>query len=347
MNRCPSGPRTRGFTLIELLVVIAIIGVLIGLLLPAVQAAREAARRAQCTNNLKQLALGAANYESSNGCMPQANFYGFNGGSQFSLSHWVRMAPFIEQGAAYNAANFFVGYDHASNTTVAGITVATLYCPSDPTAGSSAQVQDYPTSPPRPQGYSFYSGNAGPYNANGFQVVGGLGAMPGLAGRERGVIVDHGATVTIASITDGTSGTMIFSENGHGSLAAPNNAFYHYWNAGDIGVSLFEARFPPNAQRKYAGLPSYWTIVNARSFHPAGVNVSFCDGSVRFIKDSIDSWTVAPPAANGLPVGAVTVSPPPTGPADFGFDIGPGGKMGVWQKLSTRDGGEVVSSSDF
>src|SRR5246127_3428063 len=104
-----------GFTLIELLVVIAIIAVLIALLLPAVQSAREAARRAQCTNNLKQLGLATANYESTNISFPMAFFWqycalgvtcagtGANPDIGNGVGPMVVMLPYYEQSAAYNS----------------------------------------------------------------------------------------------------------------------------------------------------------------------------------------------------------------------------------------------------
>src|SRR3954447_11426174 len=162
----------RGFTLIELLVVIAIIAVLISLLLPAVQSAREAARRAQCINNLKQIGLAFANYESANSIFPLgamvigtspantswASETGNNGVS------WVALVlPYLEQSTVFNSINFsltIAGNGTSSFFATAWYTrLSVLSCPSDgdqegfrPFGSGNGDGQDSSQAPPAPPG---------------------------------------------------------------------------------------------------------------------------------------------------------------------------------------------------
>ncbi len=125
----------RGFTLIELLVVIAIIAVLIALLLPAVQAAREAARRSQCINNMKQMGLAIANYESANLSYPMGGIRATTADvckTYFGHTWMSFIMPYVEQGSLYNAVNFSLPYYYNDNQITAYNTKITSYvCPSD------------------------------------------------------------------------------------------------------------------------------------------------------------------------------------------------------------------------
>ncbi len=200
----------RGFTLIELLVVIAIIAVLIALLLPAVQAAREAARRAQCVNNLKQLGLAAHNYLSVNNVYPCQSVQNTN---QWSWEpSWVAaILPQFEQTPVYNAINFnlpmlelgFISSTSpggSANSTAGLININSLACPSEslthtPSFGGSWGTTNY----------------AGNYGGPGM-----IRSCTGIIVPPRGdffVSSPNQGPVTIASVTDGTSNTAMFSEH--------------------------------------------------------------------------------------------------------------------------------------
>jgi len=223
--------RNRGFTLVELLVVIAIIGVMVGLLLPAVQAAREAARRMSCSNNMKQIALGAHNFHSTYNRLPSGTndrlwVEGFRRDGTTTridavdvYSFRVTLLPYVEQGPLYEQITAYCSqaaatspyvwvtdngsmniplpwsnhtmYDGKPNPFTAH--VPSYVCPSDANASLSQQ--------PTRLGFANYVGNRGDA-----WVGHGWGESRGLFGP------GHVGDTTFASILDGTSNTLLISE---------------------------------------------------------------------------------------------------------------------------------------
>ncbi len=372
--------RSRGFTLIELLVVIAIIAVLIALLLPAVQAAREAARRAQCTNNLKQLALAVHNYESANGTFPAQSMIPPLASQDRSQTGWsiswiLPLLQYTEQTPMFNAYNFSDDPMTASasgngwaNTTVAASKLSILACPSENISDPLREIMSTP----------YYYGTT-----NYVGCYGGPGPLTTCSGTIV-PIMNHWMTpatnlsptyapVRIASITDGTSNTALISERltgttnyyftrnsnlykrgeWHSPVTAPypstqatllsyvqgcnsiaGTTTNRYGGAaGQMWIAAFPIYLVTNSYNHF-GPPNQIACTNPaesgyqggfsdsnlyyvgplgsappNSNHPGGVVEAFADGSVRFMKDSVNPVT--------------------------------------WWALGSRSGGEVVSSDAY
>ncbi len=307
--------RNRGFTLIEMMVVILIIGILCSLLVPAVATSREAARRGQCVSNLKQLALAAANYEATHGVYP----YGVGGGAPAGpgrVPRWSthsQLLSQLDQVIVFNAINYS-GVAWLSdpvygppNRTALATTLSVFLCPSDPDL-----VPD-----PYRLGHVSYRGNAGtlPYNL--------AVDSPDGTGRNNGFFWFQSA-VRIADVTDGTSNSALFSERCLGMpfaadlkadyfmsgtniatcqnatpgttsrYAVPHELSGQRWGDGALFYTRYNHILPPNKPSCLLGGTNDYgcpVVVSASSRHPGGVNLATADGSVRFVKDSIDPWS--------------------------------------------------------
>ncbi|QDU64599.1 hypothetical protein Pan216_54890 [Planctomycetes bacterium Pan216] len=295
--------KKRAFTLVELLVVIAIIGVLVALLLPAIQQAREAARRSQCSNNLRQVGLAMQNYYDANGCLPHSSYT-----HEYTYSALARALPYFDMINLYDKINFDVGIRQsppsgdpsAENATVAATRVGLFVCPSDP---NGTQILNPLWRP-------------GSYVSNS-----GSGAGGGASTNTDGVIYSTSST-RFSGISDGLSKTALYSESmigsGAGALASGtgDNAFHYIrvptgvnpldetacdpsgdwyenrnyaWSLGRFDSAQYNHHRLPND--KLPDCIAAWSYgwKAARSRHPGGVHLLFCDGSNRFVGDSIDS----------------------------------------------------------
>jgi len=195
--------RLQGFTLIELLVVIAIIAILIGLLVPAVQKVRDAAARAQCLNNLKQIALGTHNYHDTNKRMPLG---GSNTTSPLDWCAQFQILPYIEQANMFKSAGTGAT---ASPGIIQGVGVAIYQCPSRArghaaaSSGGNSPGLNGPFTDYKWNAISFTEGSNNP-TGPGFRKI-TMQAMTQLNGTSNTILTGEGSMDTNFALTNTSS----------------------------------------------------------------------------------------------------------------------------------------------
>jgi prepilin-type N-terminal cleavage/methylation domain-containing protein len=299
MTCCQAKPSVRwraAFTLIELLVVIAIIAILIGLLLPAVQKVREAAARTKCTNNLKQIGLAMNNFHGTYGCFPPGALSGATDNVTLSTATRVGVttkgvihswSPFIlsyiEQEALARQYSFAVNWNAGTNVAVVANSVPIFICPSTPGGDGRICTGGGVNNPPT---------DYAPNNAysSALATAGFCDVVPDYNG-----ILQVNRAYSIPEVRDGTSNTILLSECAGrpdrwvgGKLVTVGGGQDGGWANRDNEYIVHGAvsKTDPTSPG-----PCHTNCNNGNevySFHQGGANHVFADGSVHFIRDSMD-----------------------------------------------------------
>jgi prepilin-type N-terminal cleavage/methylation domain-containing protein len=320
-----------GFTLVELLVVIAIIGILIGMLLPAVQQVREAARRTTCANNIRQLALACHNYEGALEEFPPGLYQNRDSSSirYFGHTWYVAILPQMEQRNLQDLWNFKnTGNDAMSNgldtsgaatrDAPAAQAVPSFLCPSDMLSNDVVELTY--TGSGYPNGFfgmASYLGNCGTYssyfNSSTMQDNGVLFMTGPNSGQSWQPNLVKNAVPSEMLILDGTSNTFMMGERYHNDpnfetivRAGGSTSYSRYaidewgawgWFGGGNGTThvLGSTQMPLNYRTPVTATAGYSEVNNRMSAfgsgHPVGANFAMMDGSIQFLKESIDFIT--------------------------------------------------------
>lgn len=272
--------RSAGFTLIEYLVVVGIIAILLALLIPAVQSGREAARRISCVNNLKQIALGLQTYHATHDVFPSGSVsaagpVGSIPGGR-SMSWIASILPYMEQNAVFNTINFDLGPVAIENQTSRMVTINAFLCPDTPPKG--------------PVGVSTYVGVH--HDVESPIDVNNLG------------VLYLNSRITTSDVADGLSQTLFLGETPFPSALG--------WMSGSRSV-LRNTGHPINRvdPRSFEGAGRFAMLVDLEraidagevqasplfvggfgSNHPDGAVFAFGDGSVRYLRETINPFVL-------------------------------------------------------
>ena len=296
----------RGFTLVELLVVITIIAILIAMLLPAVQAAREAVRRLSCQDHMREVALAMHNVHSATGALPVGAYGCCYGSWQVAILSYIEQGTLRDQYLDYGKTSGMSYYSSANIAAATGKQLPVLLCPSDNVnrvgwPGGAASVSYH--------NYVVNFGNTAIDESTAWQAA----TYNGL--KFAGAPFTHATAQALESITDGTSNTLLVSEVVQGMRHDLRGCTW--WGTGSGFVTSLR---PNDSSPDLSWSNSSWCdsdgpnppcalrtsayVFGARSRHPGGINTMMCDGSGRFVSNSIT-------------------------PA-------------IWQSLSTTHGGETI-----